>query len=220
MGEDIFEESERLRENLWIPNVKEVRTTSSTGGQKGVKLARFDLIPTGPLHELAEHFGVGAMKYDSHQWRQGYEWSKSYSALVRHLNEFWAGKDYDVCSNDPEGCSHVDSKGEPFKAAREDACYNHTGSHHMVAVMWHAAVLLEFKDTHSDHDDRYIPHSLEREIDEAGWNFNKVNIIDVRDDGIYVEDVLACTCITSESLKDHSPEQLTEHLRLYHQVQL
>jgi hypothetical protein len=143
--------------------VPEIRTTSSTGGQKGTKLARFDLIPVGPLTELAEHFGIGASKYANHQWRQGYEWSKSYAALMRHLTAFWAGYDYDVCSNDPDGCSHVDTEGNPFVAVREDACFNHTGSHHMAAVAWHAFCLLEFKDAHPGHDDRYVSNALESE---------------------------------------------------------
>lgn len=134
----------------------EVRTTSSTGGQKGVKLARFDLIPVGPLTELAEHYGRGARKYASHQWRQGYEWSKSYAALSRHLNLFWAGFNYDVCSNDPDGCSFVTDNGEPYEPIEPDTCCNHTGSHHMVAVAWHAFLLLEFKDVHPEHDDRYV----------------------------------------------------------------
>lgn len=133
----------------------EVRTTSSTGGEKGVKLERFDLIPVGPLTQLAEHYGIGASKYAPHQWRQGYEWSKSYSALLRHLSQFWAGYDFDVCSNDPEGCAHTDSQGRPFVAIREDACYNHTGSHHMVAVAWHSFALMEFIEKFPQHDDRY-----------------------------------------------------------------
>ena len=135
----------------------EIRTTSSTGGQKGAKLARFDLLPVGPLTELAEHYGVGAFKYADNQWRKGYEWSKSYAALMRHLTAFWQGYDFDVCSNDPEGCSRVDANGERFTAVREDACFNHTGSHHMTAVAWHAFCLLEFKDAHPDHDDRFKP---------------------------------------------------------------
>lgn len=150
---------------------KETRTISSTGGAKGVKLARHDLVPTGPLTELAEHYGVGASKYANHQWRQGYEWSKSYSALMRHLLAFWSGLDYDVCSNDPDGCSHVDLEGKPFVAIREDACFNHTGSHHMAAVAWHAFLLLEFKDAHRGHDDRYVapePDSNVLETPEIG----------------------------------------------------
>jgi hypothetical protein len=136
--------------------VKEIRTTSSTGGQKGVKEAQYSLIPVGPLEELAVLFGRGARKYARHQWRNGYEWSKSYDAILRHQNAFWAGKDYDVCSNDLQGCQHVDAEGKPFDPPAPDTCYNHTGAHHMTAVAWHAFVLLEFKETHPDHDDRYI----------------------------------------------------------------
>lgn len=87
----------------------------------------------------------------------GYEWSKSFDALSRHLAEFWAGRDYDTCSNDPTGCKHTDADGNPFTAVREDACFNHTGSHHMVCVMWHSSVLLEFKDRFPEFDDRYKP---------------------------------------------------------------
>ena len=139
----------------------ETRTTSSTGGQKGVKLERHDLIPQGPLQELAVHFGRGAMKYDEHQWRAGYEWSKSYSALARHLAAFWAGLDFDVCSNEPENCKHEDSEGNPFSTGLPDTCYNHTGSHHMVCVAWHAFVILEFKDRFPEYDDRYVPDKPE-----------------------------------------------------------
>lgn len=133
----------------------EVRTTSSTGGQKGTKLARFDLIPAGPLRKLAEHYGRGARKYADNQWRQGYEWSKSIAALGRHLNDFMAGLDYDVCSNDPDGCRHEDMDGNPFEPGEPDTCFNHTGSHHMAAVAWHALLLLEFGESHPEHDDRY-----------------------------------------------------------------
>lgn len=138
--------------------MKEERTTSKTGGQKGVKMARYDLIPTHPLRHLAEHFGRGALKYDDHNWRRGYEWSKSYSALMRHLTDFWAGKDLDVCSNDPDGCAHVTVEGEEFVTDIPDTCYNHTGSHHMTAVAWHAFVLLELIEFHPDYDDRFETH--------------------------------------------------------------
>lgn len=135
----------------------EVRTTSKTGGEKGVKLQRFDLIPVGSLTALAEHFGKGAMKYDDHQWRRGYEWSKSYSAIQRHLTAFWGGEDYDRCPPSGVGCTYVTAKGEEFRQLTFDTCYNHTGSHHMVAVAWHAFVLLEFIERFPEHDDRYIP---------------------------------------------------------------
>lgn len=158
----------------------EVRTTSSTGGQKGVKLARFDLIPAGPLRELAEHYGRGARKYANHQWRQGYEWSKSIGALGRHFNDFMAGKDYDVCSNEPDNCSFVDSDGNEYIPDEPDTCYNHTGSHHMAAVAWHAFLLLEFKDTHPTHDDRYgypTQTTLEKLLDKFEADHNYINVL-------------------------------------------
>lgn len=139
----------------------EERTTSSTGGQKGVKLERFDLIPVGPLTELARHYGVGARKYANHQWRQGYEWSKSYAAMMRHLTLFWAGEDYDVCPADQVGCKDIDDEGNLLPQSTGTTCYNHTGSHHMAAVAWHAFLLLEFKDRYPEHDDRYRPPTPE-----------------------------------------------------------
>lgn len=108
--------------------VKQEFATSSTGARKEIKLARFDLIPPGPLLALAEHFGTGAKKYADRNWELGYSWSLSFAALNRHLWAFWGGEDID-----PE-----------------------TGSPHMVAVMWHSAVLLEFATTHPDFDNR--PH--------------------------------------------------------------
>lgn len=142
----------------------EQRTTSSTGGQKGVKLARFDLIPTGPLKALAEHYGRGAAKYANHQWRQGYEWSKSFAAMCRHQNAFWAGEDYDVCPADDEGCAFETAEGEPFEPFWTEhgrGCYNHTTSHHLAAVAWHAFCLLEFAVEHPEHDDRYVSERIE-----------------------------------------------------------
>jgi hypothetical protein len=117
---------------------KEVRTTSVTGGQKGVKAERVDLIPIGPLLEVARLYGKGAEKYDSHNWRKGYEWSKSYASLQRHAMAFWSGQDHDEHEPDcpPE-------------------CTTHTEAHHMASVIFHALALIEFGDTHPEFDDRY-----------------------------------------------------------------
>lgn len=105
----------------------EIRTTSSTGGEKGTKAERFDLIPTDALSAVARHYGVGAQKYEAHNWRHGYEWSKSYAALQRHAQAFWGGEDLDA----------------------------ETGSPHMAAVAFHALALLTFMSDHPDFDDRW-----------------------------------------------------------------
>lgn len=107
----------------------ETRSTSSTGAEKGVKLARFDLLPQQALHTVAEHYGIGARKYAPNNWRKGYEWSKSFAAMQRHANAFWDGEDLD-----PE-----------------------TQSPHMAAVAFHALALLTFMQEHPEFDDRFKP---------------------------------------------------------------
>ncbi|ALY08584.1 hypothetical protein BENNIE_48 [Arthrobacter phage Bennie] len=108
-------------------SVGEVRSVSSTGAEKGVKEARFDLIPTGALTQVAIHFGRGAQKYAPHNWRKGYEFSKGYAALQRHANSWQGGEDLD-----PE-----------------------MGTPHLAAVAFHALALLELSETHPEMDDRY-----------------------------------------------------------------
>lgn len=97
-----------------------------TGGEKGQKLARFDLIVPEFEHALAEHLGRGARKYADRNWERGYKWSLSYAALRRHLNAWWGGED-----NDPE-----------------------TGSSHLIAVAWHAMALFIFQLRGLGTDDR------------------------------------------------------------------
>lgn len=106
---------------------REVRSVSSTGGEKGTKDERFDLLPQEALVKVARHYGVGARKYAAHNWRKGYEWSKSFAAMQRHANAFWSGEDID----------------------------EETGSPHMAAVAFHALTLLTFMDEQPDFDDRY-----------------------------------------------------------------
>ena len=96
-----------------------------------MKPERFDLIPIGALTALARHYGAGAEKYDDNQWRKGYEFSKSYAALLRHLTQWWGGEDIDA----------------------------ELGSHHLDAVIWHAVALRTFVDEHPDFDDRFRKES-------------------------------------------------------------
>lgn len=113
-----------------MSGTNEVRTVSSTGGAKGSKSERFDLIPVEPLTWLARQYAIGAAKYgDPYNYRKGYPWSLSYAALQRHANAFWRGEDWD------------DETGQP----------------HLAAVAWHAFALLTFVDEHPEFDDRYVP---------------------------------------------------------------
>jgi hypothetical protein len=120
---------------LWC-TAGEVRTTSSTGGEKGVKPARFDLIPVGPLATVAKLYGKGAEKYDDHNWRRGYEWSKSYAALMRHVTQFWGGEDVDPDTELP----------------------------HLAAVVFHAMALMQFMEEHNAFDDRPIAKAASSDV--------------------------------------------------------
>lgn len=103
-----------------------------TGGAKGSKLARYDLIPPAALFQLAEHYGIGEAKYPSEgdppkaNWTRGYRWSLSFAAMMRHAWAFWDGEDIDA----------------------------ETGSPHLVACAWHAFALLTFMESHPELDDR------------------------------------------------------------------
>lgn len=112
--------------------MEEVRITSPTGGQKGSKPARYDLIPAFPLDQLARVYGKGAEKYADNNWRKGYSWHLNFAAMQRHLWAFWSGED-----NDPE-----------------------TGCPHLAHAAWHAFSLLEFsqgpmKEGYKQFDCRY-----------------------------------------------------------------
>ena len=110
-----------------IDALKETRAVDPvTGGEKGTKLARFDLIPVVPLEAVATHYGIGATKYEDRNWERGYRWSYSFAAMMRHAWAFWRGEDID-----PE-----------------------TGSPHLAAVVFHALALMEYGDTNRANDDR------------------------------------------------------------------
>lgn len=85
----------------------EIRSVSSTGGEKGVKPQAHSYLPRKALDVISEVYSFGAKKYSAHNWRKGYEWSKSYDALQRHLTAWW-----DREENDPEsGLSHLGHAG-------------------------------------------------------------------------------------------------------------
>ena len=110
----------------------EVRSVSSTGGQKGVKAQAYDLIPPNGILELARLYGVGARKYADHNFRLGYEWSKTYASLHRHAALFWSGEDTDL----------------------------ELGVNHMSSVAWHAFTITEFYYSRPNFDNRPIPSEL------------------------------------------------------------
>lgn len=84
--------------------------------------ARYDLIPGGPLEDLAQVYTMGAKKYADRNWEKGLSWSRVFAAIMRHLWAFWRGEDRDKESGLPHvihaawGCFAI---AEYMKTKRE-----------------------------------------------------------------------------------------------------
>jgi hypothetical protein len=106
-----------------LPTDEVIVVDPSTGGKKGKKLQRFSLIPRDFLWTLAEHYGKGSLKYGDKNWERGYAWSLSVDAYERHFNQWMKA------------------------AAKSDhqAKYDEeTGTHHLIAAIWHLIALFVF----------------------------------------------------------------------------
>lgn len=123
--------------------MSEVRTTSATGGEKGVKPQRYSLLPKLGLDAIAEVFAFGATKYADHNWRRGYEWDKSFDALFRHAFAAQNGETYD------------EESGLPHLA--------HAGFHVLVLLTW----LAEQGEGPDNLFDTRWPAGMERAREEA-----------------------------------------------------
>lgn len=116
------------------PVTDEVRMTDPmTGGMKGVKDARYDLIPSECLEELANVYGKGALKYSDHNWTKGYKWGYSFGAMMRHAWAFWRGE-----NNDKE-----------------------SGLPHLAHAAWHCMTLMWYSKHGKGTDDRLTHNQKE-----------------------------------------------------------
>jgi hypothetical protein len=105
----------------------EIRVTDpTTGGMKGTKPERYDLVPWPAMDEVARVYAFGATKYDDHNWHRGYKWGLSLAALFRHV-VCWARGE----TRDPE-----------------------SGLHHLAHAVFHCLTLMTFQDENLGTDDR------------------------------------------------------------------
>lgn len=91
------------------PRVRAVPTppTPSTAIKEDGDKNRLELLPVGPLQDIAEILTFGAKKYADHNWRNGFKWSRLIGACLRHLFAWAGGQD-----KDPEtGKSHLAHAG-------------------------------------------------------------------------------------------------------------
>ena len=86
-----------------------------------------ELVPTSAMYALADVLEYGATKYDDHNWRRGMKWSIPYSCAMRHLLKWFEGEERD----------------------------EESGKEHLSHVMANIAMLIEFKSTCKELDDRF-----------------------------------------------------------------
>lgn len=60
---------------------------------------RLDLLPPVALNEVAKVLSFGARKYDDHNWRKGFKFSRLIGACLRHVFAFMRGETYDPETN-------------------------------------------------------------------------------------------------------------------------
>jgi hypothetical protein len=101
-------------------------TDPDTGGQKGQKPQRMDLLPWDALQWIAEHYDIGAAKYEDRNWERGYAYSLSFAAMMRHIAAWWQGEDIDT----------------------------ETGSNHLQAAAFHMLALCAYTLRSTGTDDR------------------------------------------------------------------
>ncbi len=74
---------------------------------EGVKLDEgkdpWHLAPFDAIGAVVKVLAFGAKKYQPRNWEKGMDWSRLYSALMRHLVSWWAGEKAD----DDTGYSHL-----------------------------------------------------------------------------------------------------------------
>ena len=95
-------------------------------GHKGVKLARFDLLPFDALWAVARVFGIGARKYAERNWERGLKYTQVAGARDRHNALYAAGQERD----------------------------EESGELHLAHAAWHAIVLLALHLRGKLEDDR------------------------------------------------------------------
>jgi hypothetical protein len=100
---------------------------SNTGGAKGSKYSQISFIDPVAMYELGKVAGMGAEKYEKYNYLRGYDWSLSYNAMMRHMQQFWAGEDVDEESGLP----------------------------HVIHAAWHALALTSFQIRELGTDDRF-----------------------------------------------------------------
>ena len=105
MGQDQTAQSEgRLANQHIIPGAHPI---PSEGRKDDAGKLPWHLLPPDAVDEILEVLKYGADKYAPRNWEQGMDWSRPFSALMRHM---WAWWRREPCDNET-GLSHLAHAG-------------------------------------------------------------------------------------------------------------
>ena len=109
--------------------MSKLSSKSVDGGGKRYNTGKLPmhLVPTSSIYALADVLDYGATKYEDHNWRRGMKWSTVYSCAMRHLLKWFEGEERD----------------------------DESGKEHLSHVMANIAMLIEYKETCPELDDRF-----------------------------------------------------------------
>lgn len=114
----------------FLGEIVQDKPTLTEGVKYDVGKIRWDLMPYGPLEEVAKLYTFGAVKYEPWNWRKGIAYSRCFAALTRHLFDWWWNK---KSKDDESGC------------------------HPLAAVVFYCLNFMQYEMDQRKCDDRYIP---------------------------------------------------------------
>ena len=127
------ESTKEIHEKIKKEKQAETGPRSSTGALKLDKgKLRFDLMPVGPIMEVAKVYTIGADKYGDRNMELGMPFGRILRALFSHLFKWMNGETYD----------------------RTD------GQHHLASVVWCALTLMDYETRCPQFDDRSSSFTL------------------------------------------------------------
>lgn len=92
------------------------------------------LLPFDALEEVARVMEFGAKEYGEHNWRKGLSWTKTFSALLRHVGKRLCGQVLD----------------------------DKTGLPHTAHIACNALFLVAYEKSHTGTDDLWAPSAKEQ----------------------------------------------------------
>lgn len=84
-------------------SIKPISTQEQQGTKHDQGKEPMSLLSPVALQEMARVLAFGAKKYDPHNWRKGFMWSRLSDASLRHIFKWLNGEDVDPES----GVSHI-----------------------------------------------------------------------------------------------------------------